>query len=148
MRQKTSKKQRKRNQAVRRRRIRESGGRHSPTQWLGLVEAQGWLCKICNQKMVPPVKTHLRIPIPPNMLTKDHTVPLVFGGSHGISNIQALCSRCHMAKTSEESQRVEYLRGTDIVARFRRKMAQRESVYASGVPKDLWDWITRTVRGI
>lgn len=36
----------------------------------------------------------------------DHVVPLALGGSNGESNLQALCRRCHEAKTREQRHEI------------------------------------------
>jgi 5-methylcytosine-specific restriction endonuclease McrA len=34
----------------------------------------------------------------------DHVVPLIDGGSHGLDNLQTLCTPCHKTKTAEEAR--------------------------------------------
>jgi len=40
----------------------------------------------------------------------DHIVPLALGGSDAMSNLQALCPRCHKAKTREDIRRISKAR--------------------------------------
>ena len=35
----------------------------------------------------------------------DHVTPLIDGGSHELSNLQTLCTPCHLKKTGEEARR-------------------------------------------
>ena len=59
---------------------------HTVTQWLALLESCDHRC-LCCLKQEPEVK-----------LTRDHVVPLKFGGSNTIKNIQPLCDHCNKSK--------------------------------------------------
>jgi len=63
--------------------VARSLGRHTKTEWLGLVTAAGGVCVLCGVAAVE---------------AKDHIVPLSRGGSDGISNIQPVCQSCNSRK--------------------------------------------------
>lgn len=77
--------------AIRRRRASKigNGGSHTEAQWQEVVAKYGGCCLCCG-----------RIPIGiwPDVLTRDHVIPLKRGGSDDISNIQPLCNFCNVTK--------------------------------------------------
>ena len=72
------------NQAVRRARQRAAAGSHTLSEWLRLLEEGNNRCFYCGLQS--------------GELTRDHDVPLVRGGSHGISNIRPACASCNARK--------------------------------------------------
>lgn len=67
----------------RRERMRQNGGHHTRSEWLALCAVYGGRCARCKRK---------------RPLTKDHIVPVFFGGTDDISNIQPLCQSCNSSK--------------------------------------------------
>lgn len=61
-------------------------GFHSQKQWEALKKKYNYMCLCCKQ-FEPLIK-----------LTEDHIVPLSFGGTNYISNIQPLCGSCNSIK--------------------------------------------------
>lgn len=58
-------------------------GFHTIGEWELLKKQYGFVCPCCKK---------------PEMLTKDHIIPLTKGGSNYIENIQPLCRRCNAIK--------------------------------------------------
>jgi 5-methylcytosine-specific restriction endonuclease McrA len=81
---------------VRRRkaRIRGNGGSHTLEQWLRVKALYNNTCPSC-LRAEPTIK-----------LTEDHVVPLFYGGTDNIDNIQPLCAHCN---TSKYTKTVRYL---------------------------------------
>lgn len=76
-------------------RKRQNGGRHTNSQWLGVL-AQHRICPRCKREwdvITPRPDRRYR-----SVWTKDHIVPLSQGGSNDINNIQPLCYQCNSAK--------------------------------------------------
>ena len=68
---------------VRRARTRGNGGSFTKEEWVSVCEKYGNMCLRCGKKTI---------------LTIDHVVPLVLGGSNYIENIQPLCKSCNSKK--------------------------------------------------
>lgn len=68
-------------------RARRAGasGDHTAEEFAALVEHYGSRCLCCRER---------------RELTADHVVPLTWGGSNGIANIQPLCAPCNSAKNN------------------------------------------------
>lgn len=66
------------------RRVRESQGKITEREWLGLLKKYCYKCLCCGRSDVK--------------LTADHVIPLARGGNHSISNIQPLCRSCNSSK--------------------------------------------------
>jgi 5-methylcytosine-specific restriction endonuclease McrA len=64
----------------------------TPYQRASVAAAQEWRCMSCG--ILFKALWHV-----------DHVVPLADGGEDALTNMQALCADCHMAKTSEENIR-------------------------------------------
>lgn len=62
----------------------KSRGTHTALEWFTLVKFCGEKCVACGGSS--------------GRLTKDHVIPVVFGGSDRIDNLQPLCSSCNSAK--------------------------------------------------
>lgn len=68
------------------RRSREAGaeGSHDFEQWMKIVELTGDICPACGNPMKRP--------------TLDHIIPLSWGGTHYLTNVQVLCKKCNSEK--------------------------------------------------
>jgi len=78
--------QRKAENAKRRARLINAGGKFTAKEWLAIKAKYGFKCLKCG-KSENEVK-----------LTPDHVVPLALGGSNTIDNIQPLCWGCNAGK--------------------------------------------------
>jgi 5-methylcytosine-specific restriction endonuclease McrA len=70
----------------RNKRIVENGGFHSEEEWQNLKTKYNFICPCC-KKSEPEIK-----------LTRDHIVPLLFGGKNDLENLQPLCLKCNIKK--------------------------------------------------
>ena len=70
--------------AARRARELAAPGNHTLSEWLALLERCNFRCTYCGRQS--------------GRLTRDHDVPLIRGGSHGIDNIRPACARCNSKK--------------------------------------------------
>lgn len=75
-----------RDAAHRRRLLEERAGHVTGTQWNAIKSFYEYRC-LCCRRVEPDI-----------VLTMDHVVPLVAGGTHEPSNIQPLCRACNSAK--------------------------------------------------
>lgn len=66
-------------------RKRNSKGTHTVEEFEALIEYYGHFCLCCGVA---------------DKLTADHVVPLSWGGSNSIENLQPLCCRCNSAKNN------------------------------------------------
>jgi 5-methylcytosine-specific restriction endonuclease McrA len=62
-------------------------GKHTDQEWLVLIRFCDEVCVRCKARNCP--------------LTKDHIVPVHQGGTDSIDNLQPLCRRCGLSKSSE-----------------------------------------------
>jgi 5-methylcytosine-specific restriction endonuclease McrA len=69
--------------ARRRARVHNADGEYSEDQWLKLLEMCGESCAACGAT---------------EDLTRDHIIPLTWGGSNFITNLQPLCKTCNSIK--------------------------------------------------
>ena len=75
-----------------------------------LIERDGRFCQICRND---------------SDLTIDHIIPLSRGGKSELDNLQLLCSRCNMLKSSRDTEHVkEYF--LEEAERFRKKFVPRD----------------------
>lgn len=65
-------------------RIRGAGGKHTTAEWQMLCAMYGNQCLACGRSDAT--------------LTRDHVIPVRFGGANDISNIQPLCKSCNCSK--------------------------------------------------
>lgn len=69
--------------SARRARKAGGGGRHSVAEWRALQERFGNCCAYCGEQ---------------KPLTRDHVIPIYFGGSDNIDNIVPACRSCNSSK--------------------------------------------------
>lgn len=93
---------------ARRARVLATGGRFSAQEWRDLKAQYDHTCICCGRKE------------PEVMLTPDHVIPLVRGGSNSISNIQPLCLVCNQRKFTEAT---DYRPGATIMIPVVRQLA-------------------------
>ncbi len=70
----------------RRKRLKNSEGKHTFEEWLEVKRKHNYSCAIC-------LKSELEI-----KLVQDHIIPISKGGNNYISNIQPLCGHCNSVK--------------------------------------------------
>lgn len=70
-------------------RLLKNGGFHSLAEWETLKAQYNWTCPSCG-KAEPEI-----------ILTKDHIIPALKGGSNNIENLQPLCRPCNSRKHSK-----------------------------------------------
>lgn len=63
--------------------LRKNGGKHTASEWAALCAQYRGRCLACKRK---------------RLLTKDHVIPIIAGGTDDISNIQPLCRPCNSSK--------------------------------------------------
>lgn len=71
-------------QQVRRARIESNGGNLTVEEWNSILNFYGHRCLRCGRTDVK--------------LTIDHVLPIFFGGTHTIDNVQPLCGPCNSSK--------------------------------------------------
>jgi len=89
---------------ARRARIKANGGTYTAAEWTALKAKYGNRCLWCGA-----AEGDIQANGKPVVLTPDHVVPIVRGGSNTIENIQPLCKRCNSVK----SRRVRDFRPLD-----------------------------------
>jgi 5-methylcytosine-specific restriction endonuclease McrA len=66
-----------------------SGGNHTNEEWVQLKKSCGNKCVSCGRSEVDV------------LLTRDHIIPVFYGGSNNIDNIQPLCQSCNSSKSTK-----------------------------------------------
>jgi len=117
----------------------------TPSQKRGLFEACDYRCATCKRR-VPPDERGLEA---------DHKVPLRRSGSHDLSNWQALCTECNVAKrrACQDCQldchacpwAFPELTGGRIVVRIDAELRERLDGTELDSPEALEAWISRTL---
>jgi 5-methylcytosine-specific restriction endonuclease McrA len=69
--------------ANRKARLRGAAGSHTAAEWLDICERFRNMCAHCGL---------------PKKLTRDHIIPIFWGGSNFAANIQPLCASCNSSK--------------------------------------------------
>ncbi|OGT54430.1 MAG: hypothetical protein A3E01_02970 [Gammaproteobacteria bacterium RIFCSPHIGHO2_12_FULL_63_22] len=77
--------------AIRLKASRQEFGGHTRLEWLALLFYEYGRCVCCCTI--------------PDAITKDHIIPLNFGGADTIENIQPLCARCNASKRDASDYR-------------------------------------------
>ena len=82
--------------AIRRRRAAKigNGGSHTEAQWQAMVARYDGRCLCCG---------NIPSGVWPDVLTRDHVIPLKHGGTDDIENIQPLCNLCNVTKGERHS---------------------------------------------
>jgi 5-methylcytosine-specific restriction endonuclease McrA len=85
------------NKRIHRARKIGNGGRHTEAEWIALCAQFRLLCVRCLKQ---------------KLLTRDHVVPLTWGGTDDISNIQPLCRSCNSFKGNRDA--TDYRKSIDL----------------------------------
>lgn len=92
------------NEHRRRNRKFQAQGFHTDKEWEQLKAFYDYLCLCCRRRE------------PDIVLTRDHVIPLVQGGTDWITNIQPLCSSCNSSKGSNVCDyRISWMSGQEII---------------------------------
>jgi HNH endonuclease len=84
-----------RNCTAQRRRCLEFGsyGSHTPEEWIQRCKYWGYRCPICGLLLTNRRKK-------PNTASKDHMIPLAWGGANDAQNLIPMCLLCNIAKNN------------------------------------------------